>query len=369
MQKKEKFKRKTNFTLVCKTSKVFTLFVLIALCLPLVLTGCDNPTEYTGVGAYDPYQHPAGVRAKVFMLNDSSGDPDGLTAVAHAVISKSTQLVGLVGTSAGSRPNSGPDTAKEKHDQILKMAGVTDVPSYLGAATALVDTNTPIRSDGALALVEAAKNFVPPTAPPDSSGSYGFYQKLFVTVGGSLTDVASAILIDPSIIPNITLVWIGGNDYINNRPGESNLMRDVNAANVVFGSDVEIWQVPSNAYGRSYVSMTEMRRDLYPYGELGKWLFESFVGIYGTGFNMGETWSLGDNPLVLLTALMGAYGLDTGSSTYHSEEARLFNADGSYNMANPNPNPNPRNIRVYDELDTRTMIADFFAKMQGMFPL
>jgi hypothetical protein len=84
---------------------------------------------------------------------------------------------------------------------------------------------------------------------------------------------------------------------------------------------------------------------------------------------MGETWTLGDNPLVLLTALMGTFGTNTGSSPYHSEDARLFMADGSYDKTTPNPNPNPREIHVYDELDTRTMFADFFAKMQGKFPL
>ncbi|MDR2743129.1 MAG: nucleoside hydrolase [Treponema sp.] len=329
----------------------------------------DSDDDYTGVGAYDPYEPVAGIRAKVFMVNDSAGDPDGLAAVAHAVLSASTQLVGLVGSFANDRPGGGSADSKLKHDQILEMAGVTDVPSYEGAATALENTTTAIESEGALALVEAAKNFTPPAAPESAGYSYNFYQKLFVTVGGGLTDVASAILMDSTIVSNITLVWIGGSDYNNNQPGESNVMRDINAANVVFGSGVEIWQVPRNAYGQCYVSMTEMRRDLYPYGELGKWLFESFVGLYGTGFNMGETWSLGDNPLVLLTALMGAYELDTGSSTYHDEDARLFNSNGSYNMAGENPISNPRKIRVYDVLDTRTMFADFFAKIQGKFPL
>jgi hypothetical protein len=81
---------------------------------------------------------------------------------------------------------------------------------------------------------------------------------------------------------------------------------------------------------------------------------------------MGETWSLGDNPLVLLTALMGAYELDTSSSPYHYQNTRLFKDDGSYDM---DTDPLPYQIRVYDELDTRTMFADFFAKIQGKFPL
>jgi hypothetical protein len=313
------------------------------------------------------------------MLNDSAGDPDGLAAVAHAVLSGSTQLVGLVGTHGGS------EDAKLKHDKILELAGVTGVPSYVGAETALVDTSTPIESEGALALVEAAKNFTPPEGPEGVNRYMGFYPKLFVTVGGGLTDVASAILIDPTITQNITLVWIGGGEYSTNGSGETNAGMDVIAANVVFGSDVEIWQVPRNAYAQCFVSMTEMRRDLYPYGELGKWLFEAFRenynGIfdqYGVFMNHGETWTLGDNPLVLLTALMAWHSTDTPSSTYHEEDAPLFTTtiDNSYGFPNAvviydktTPNPNPRQIRVYDELDTRTMFADFFAKMQGKFPL
>jgi inosine-uridine nucleoside N-ribohydrolase len=298
------------------------------------------------------------------MINDSAGDPDGLTAVAHAVLSKTTQLVGLVGTDDG-----GSGRAKANHDKILELAGVT-VPSYAGGATKLTNTTTPVESDGARALVKAATDFVP---PGPSGGNFSFYQKLFVTVGGSLTEVASAILMDPSITAKITLVWIGGRDNYDGTPDsrEWNLGLDINAANVVFGSNVEIWQVPSNAYTQCLISMTEMRRDLYPYGELGKWLFEAFVsGSQNPNNNQGEAWVLGDNPLVLLTAVTPAFfGAEPISSRYHMEEARLIKPDGSYDLATPNPNPNARQIRVYNVLDTRVMFADFFAKMQGKFPL
>jgi hypothetical protein len=313
----------------------------------------------TGVGAYDPYQAADGIRAKVFMLNDSAGDPDGLFAVAHAVLSRSTQVVGLVGTRG-----EGVTNAKAKHDKILELAGVTDVPSYTGADTTLTDTTTPIESDGARALVLAAKDYTPPTG-----NAFVVYPKLFVTVGGGLTDVASAILMDPTIVPHITLVWIGGCDYKEvGGSGETNTMIDLHAANVVFDSGIEIWQVPRNAYWQCYVSMTELRRDVYPYGELGRWLFDSYTSIDFMPVR-GETWVMGDNPLVLLTALGAWYGAASTSGVYHDEEARLFNPDGSYNMTTPNPISNPRQIRVYDILDTRTMFADFFAKIQGKFPL
>ena len=357
-----------------RTARGTAMAVAISLMLGMGLSACGgggddsvtavplpNASTPAAVGSYDPTSGP---RAKVFMINDTAGDPDGLVANAHAALSKSTQLVGVVGTPGSAATRSTAAQAKEKADKVLELAGVTGVPTYAGAETKLTDMVTPIRSAGAEALVAAANAFKPFT------GKYGAYSKLFVTVGGGLTDVASALLIDPTIASKITVVWIGGGAYPNGS-SETNFGIDPFAARVVFNaSSVEIWQVPSTAYSQSLVSMTEMKVFVRPFGSLGQFLYDSLVTgpSYGSALFLGETWSLGDNPLVLLTALTN-WGSSSGTdgSSYTTRQAPLLNADGTYDLVTTHPYP--RKIRVYDSIDSRTMLSDFFAKMEANFPL
>jgi hypothetical protein len=75
--------------------------------------------------------------------------------------------------------------------------------------------------------------------------------------------------------------------------------------------------------------------------------------------NIGETYILGDSPLVLLTALQSSFEADPSSSEYVSKLCPTISSDGNYE-----PNPNGRKIRVYQRLDTNLMFNDFFAKLE-----
>ncbi|WP_207606055.1 nucleoside hydrolase [Paenarthrobacter ureafaciens] len=75
---------------------------------------------------------------------------------------------------------------------------------------------------------------------------------LFIGFLGPLTDMASAILLEPSIVDkDIVVIWVGGPSH---DPGivsvgswpEFNLKNDIAAANVVFESGVTLWQIPSS---------------------------------------------------------------------------------------------------------------------------
>ena len=68
---------------------------------------------------------------------------------------------------------------------------------------------------------------------------------------------------------------------------------------------------------------------------------------------------MGDSPLVLLTALQSSFEADPSSSSYVLKSSPVINAQGLYEK-----NHNGRNIRVYNQLDTRLMFEDFFAKLQ-----
>ena len=158
----------------------------------------------------------------------------------------------------------------------------------------MADATTPIDCAGARAIVAEAMR--------DDS------LPLYITVGGGLTEIASALLIEPKIAERCTLVWIGGGSHPQGSQWEYNYGLDKKAARAVFNDTlVPIFQVTDKAYATCQVSNTEIQAQVAPYGPIGAWLYQRIVeGIpmfERYGLNAGETWTLGDSPPVLLNAL------------------------------------------------------------------
>lgn len=60
----------------------------------------------------------------------------------------------------------------------------------------------------------------------------------------ALTNIASAILLDPDIVENIVVIWLGGSAHHFHTAKEFNLNEDIAAARVVFRSGVAMIHVP-----------------------------------------------------------------------------------------------------------------------------
>lgn len=147
--------------------------------------------------------------------------------------------------------------------ELLEMTGRVTVAD--GAAAAIRDEKTPTDSPGARLIISESKL----AGPGDP---------LFVSFLGPLTDMASAILLDPTIVDReVIVVWIGGPSYrgYNTWSGiEFNLSNDIAAANVVFGSGITVWQVPSDVYNLVSVSYAELDEEIEHAGPLGHYLTE-----------------------------------------------------------------------------------------------
>ena len=309
-----------------------------------------------------PFIPMEGQRSRLLFVNDLSGDLDGLYAAVHAILSPSTQLRGIVGTGTtwpGETAERSTALAMEILD-LMDMAGSVKV--HAGAVGKLTARGVPVKSPGTQAIIDEAMRS--DTQLP-----------LYVAVGGGLTEMASALMIEPEIADKLTLVWIGGAAYPDGESGETNFEIDPLAAQYVFNDTiVPIWQVPQNTYATCLVSASELQAFVAPNGAIGEWLYRQVVNApakYRGMLNMGETWTLGDNPLVLLTALTGwapsrqprPFKYDrTGSSHYDEVFAPHLNADGTYTARQDG-----RKIRVYNSVDNRMMLNDLFAKLRIHF--
>lgn len=309
-------------------------------------------------------------RYRVISDNDYGGDPDGLVQLAHHLLSPSVEVIAVIGSLLkpldGFDPSQATaDNAAAKAREVVALLGIGDgLPVVAGSNTALVDRTTPVDDEAARIIVEEAMR--------DDD------RPLYVCLGAGLTSLASAWLLEPRIAGRLTAVWIGGAEH----PGlaqwppgatgcEYNTGIDVVAAQVVFNdSDLQVWQVPRDAYRQVIASMAELELWLRPSGALGAYLYAELARVNAMvaqyGFPPGETYVLGDSPLVLLTALQTVFEAGPGSSQSVLRPTPLFGDDGAYLIDAAGALRDARTdhlVRVFTRLDSALTIRDTYAKV------
>ena len=310
-------------------------------------------------------------RARVICDNDYAGDPDGLIQLAHHLLSPSVEVRIVIASHLAPGDAFDPSGRSAEHGAaaartVAALAGRPDVAVGAGSEQGIdgVRERTGDISPAARAIVAEALRDDP--------------RPLYLVCGGGLTEAAAAWLAEPAIAGRISaLVWIGGPEHdlraVGQAPApappgwdgpEYNTAIDVRAAQVVFGSDLPLWQVPRDAYRQLLASAAELDARLRAAGPLGAHLASALDDartlMAGLGQDLGETYDLGDTPLVLLTALQSAFQPDSSSSRYVTVPAPAVADDGGYV-----PRPDGRPIRVYTTLDTRLALADLLAKLEA----
>jgi purine nucleosidase len=302
-------------------------------------------------------------RARVLIDNDFSGDPDDLFQLVHHLLAPSVSVVGIIGShlsvddvfDPSDRQAENAVRIAEETLEVLGMAGT--VPVWQGSNLGLADPSTPRPAAAVDAiLAEARKESDLP---------------LYFCAGAGLTDLASALMIDPSIAERMILVWIGGAEHPDLAappPGatvvEYNHNIDREAVRFVFNETViPIWQFPRDVYRQALVSHAELETRVAPHGPVGDYLVRSIADVIDKaergGRAMGETYALGDSPLVLATALQSAFQPDTSSSEFLVRPTPAIDAGDAYAGESPAPRP----MRVYTRIDNRLMFEDFYARL------
>jgi inosine-uridine nucleoside N-ribohydrolase len=302
---------------------------------------------------------------RVIIDNDFSGDPDDLFQLVHHLLSPSVEIRGIIGSHLS--PGDGFDPSDHQAanavavaEEVLELMGIADrYPVWLGSNAALPSSKEAVDS-------EAARGIIAEALRDDTE------LPLYVVLGAGFTDLASAFLLEPQIAERLTVVWIGGNEHpglASPPPGampiEYNLLIDVQAAQLVFNeSSIPIWQVPRDVYRQCLVTRAELEARVRPMGAIGAYMVQAVDRVVercaDNGLDLGETYALGDSPLVLLTALQSAFEPDTSSSSHVVKPTPWLNVDGSYGELSAG-----RPLRVYTRVDTRLMFEDMYLKLQA----
>lgn len=135
---------------------------------------------------------------------------------------------------------------------------------FHGSTSFLKSPEIPVKSEAAEDLVKRAMSS--PAGQP-----------LYVVAIAALTNVASAILMEPDIIRRIVVVWLGGHPYNWDTASEFNLKQDLAAAKLIFDCGVPLVHVPcKNVAEHMRISLPEVREWIKGCGTIGDYLYTMF---------------------------------------------------------------------------------------------
>ncbi len=291
-------------------------------------------------------------KVRMIVHTDCKNEADDQFALVHHLMTPKFIIKGIIGAhfnlSADLRFGQG-NTAKASMDEIDKILGLMgcrgDYVVKRGADYPLENESTTRDSEGARLIIEEAMKNDP--------------HPLFIACQGSLTDLAAAILIEPKICDRMTCIWIGGGEYPEGGT-EFNQDQDIAAVNVVFKSSMPVWQIPKNVYKQVSVTLAELQVGVASCGELGKYLLEQMVEVNNMCAKFpqwpnGEMWGLGDSPTI------GVLLEETEKTDIYDMIPAPEIDYETHKYINTGKN---REIRVYNQVNSRLILGDLFAKLK-----
>ena len=211
---------------------------------------------------------PSG-RVDVVLDTDAYNEIDDQFAIAYLLRSKEKLNTKAIYAAPFDNPNSnGPKDGMERsYNEILKLLAFMDEEATVlhGSESFLADERTPVISEAALDLVQRSKKYSPENP-------------LYVVAIGAITNIASAILLDPQVAENTVVVWLGGHAMHYHDTKEFNMKQDIAAARIVMGSGVPFVQLPCNGVvNRFLISKPELEYWLKGKNALADYLAEHTI--------------------------------------------------------------------------------------------
>lgn len=295
-------------------------------------------------------------RKRVIIDTDTRNEVDDQFAVLHALMTPMFDVKGIIATHFGhDRIENSLEASYEELQKVLEYAGLKEkVKAVRGAKTGMTREKSGFFSNLKCEETDGSRMIV------EEAYACQLGEKLYIGVLGPLTNVATAIALHPEINEKLIVVWNGGGLYPDGGP-EFNLVNDILAANVVFQSGVEVWQVPTKVYALPRASLAELQCKVLPYGRIGKFLFEEVL-LFFEEMQDHPNWPLPES-LDICDLTVIALLMEEHKYCYTYEPAPFITNEMYYRTNRQN-----RPIRVYTELDGRYVLEDFFCKLALNYP-
>lgn len=217
----------------------------------------------------DMLRHPDRRPVRMVLDTDTYNEIDDQFALVYALISPELDVRAVYAAPFKNSRSTGPGDGMEKsYEEILRVLSrlkkSPDGFAFKGSSHYLTDIKNPERSPAAMDLIKRAKK----SSTDDP---------LYVAAVGAITNVSNAILIDPSIIRNIVVVWLGGNGHNWPHQREFNFGQDLNASRIIFDCGVPFVQLPCRPVVTHFITtVPEMERYVGGRGAIGDYLLKIF---------------------------------------------------------------------------------------------
>ncbi len=203
-----------------------------------------------------------GGRQPILISTDCGVDMDDQWAIVHLALIPEIEILGLVTSHAPNLPSPAARESARIAETVFDALGMTARPPiYAGSDGPLDGPDTPIRNDGVDYMLQMSR-------------PYGPQNRLPVLILGAATDVASALLIDPTFGERISIFAMAFDGWPEGHDG-FNVRNDVAAWDVILtlAADITCGDAASTIRHLS-LSVDDAERLFGEYGDLGQYLVE-----------------------------------------------------------------------------------------------
>jgi inosine-uridine nucleoside N-ribohydrolase len=212
---------------------------------------------------------PSAGKIRIVIDTDTYNEIDDQFAVVYALLSpERLEVEALYAAPFFNVRSTGPADGMEKsYEEILRLLERLNISPdnfvFKGSTGYLPDYEHPYRSDAALDLIKRAMRIQD--------------KPLYVVAIGAITNIASAILIEPRIIERIVVVWLGGHALYWSNTDEFNVRQDLYASKLIFDCGVPLVHIPCRGVTTHLLTtVSEIERYVQGRGVIGDYLAEIF---------------------------------------------------------------------------------------------
>jgi purine nucleosidase len=210
----------------------------------------------------------ADARIPVVLSTDVGNEIDDQWAITYLLLQPRLEVLGVMSAHAPSiAAPAGQTSYRILVDVVENRLGMSTHPPLIeGGSLPMQDAKTPRMSPAVHFLVETSRRFTRDN-------------RLTVLMIGAATDVASAILTDPTIVDRVRVIQMG---FPDEKGGdEFNIANDVHAAQAILDSKVPLVVGPGNVCRANLsLSLDQARAMLANRGAIGDWLWEEYQAWY-----------------------------------------------------------------------------------------
>jgi inosine-uridine nucleoside N-ribohydrolase len=280
-------------------------------------------------------------RTPVVLSTDVGNEIDDQWAITYLLLQPRFEVLGVMSAQAPTISAPAGHTSYRILVDVVenRLAMSTHPPLVEGGSLPLQNAKTPRMSPAVHFLVETSRRFTRDN-------------RLTVLMIGAATDVASAILTDPTIVDRIRVIQMG---FPDEKGGdEFNIANDVHAAQAILDSKVPLVIGPGNVCrARLSLSLDQARAMLATRGAIGAWLWEEYQAWY---FRAVKPLRVDDfsKPWVIWDTITLAYVL--GMTEQHTLPRPSMRDDMTFDQGRTD-----RTVTWITDVDEGRMWADFLS--------